>query len=224
MPTRESMNRNFIYLAFLSLIIISVASCTDINQSGTGNSACANNADCGVQPSPNPDSSARDSGDPSGKASGSASAATTFASSAPSPTKVPLAVLCNAQNAEVYVCGTSYGGTQTVGGTLFQYYGEDNPNGGAVPPIWDLVLQFSPTTTCTRLVLNFAPTSSIVDTVAYLQVIQSRFKPVTASARDSIGTLTVKLDGGPFEIQADSTDGSEVVVNGYGICNSSSGE
>ena len=149
--------------------------------------------------------------------------ATTFASPAPSPVRVPLADLCNAPNAEASYCGTSDEQTVQVGSTLFPYYAQDNPNGNAEPPNWDPVLQF-PATTCTRLVLNFAPTSSFPNITAHLEVVQSHSQPKTASAPSSIGTLAVKLDGGPFQIQVNSTDGSPVAVNGYAICNSPSGE
>lgn len=203
------------------LIILSLASCTNYNQTGTGNSICANNATCSGQasaaqssPQPDPDS------DPSAQGSGSAPSPT-FKSAAPTPVKVTLATLCNAPNTEVWVCGPSYGATENIGSTLFTYYGATNPNGNASPPYWDLVLQF-PATTCTRLVMNFATASP--NETAYLQLIQSHSQPKTASAYNSIGTLKANLDGGPFELQGDSSDGSQVVVNGYAICKSPSGE
>lgn len=152
-----------------------------------------------------------------------ASSAPSFASSSPSPVKVSLAQLCDSPgDVNAYICGQSYGGTVQVGSRLFTYYGENNGFASAQPPNWDLVLQFS-ANTCTYMNMQFATEGS--SSTAYLQVVQTNLQPVTATApKGTIGTLTAKLDGGPFKLQADSSDGSQVFVNGYAICTSSSGQ
>lgn len=138
---------------------------------------------------------------------------------APSPTKVQLAVLCNASNAHPAICGESAGDPVQVGGVLFSYQGENNAFGEFAPPKWGPILQFSPTT-CTSLTIRFASTKA----TANLQVVQSHSASVTASATGKVGTLTAKLDGGPFTLQANNSNGYQVFVDGYATCNTPSGE
>lgn len=109
-----------------------------------------------------------------------------------------------------------------MGNRLFAYYGENNGFADAQSPNWNLVLQFS-ANTCTYMKMQLATNDS--SSTAYLQVVQSTLQPVTASAPGGeIGTLTAKLDSGPFELQADSSDGSQVFVNGYAICKTPSAQ
>jgi hypothetical protein len=152
-----------------------------------------------------------------------ASSSPSFTGPSPSPVKISLAQLCDSPGAvNVYICGQSYGGTVQVGSRLFTYYGENNGFASAQPPNWDLVLQFS-ANTCTYMKMQFATEDS--SSTAYLQVVQTTLRPVTSTAqKGTIGTLTAKLDGGPFELQADSSDGSQVFVNGYAICTSPSAQ
>jgi hypothetical protein len=156
----------------------------------------------------------------------SAASSPSFASAAPSPVRVSLGELCDSPGMEnAYICGDSDGGTVQAGSRLFTYYGQSNGNAFAEPPNWSLVLQFG-SNTCTDIKLQFSTDSSTdPGTTAYLQIVQVNLPPTTVSAAPgTVGTLTTKLDGGAFELQADSSDGSSVYVNGYAICSSPSGQ
>ncbi|MGH3631672.1 MAG: hypothetical protein ACRDRL_30075 [Sciscionella sp.] len=140
--------------------------------------------------------------------------------------QVPLAALCNAPGANVYICGTSYGGTAQTGDRLFAYTGENNSNADTKPPNYDLVLHF-PNNTCTKLVVQFSldDRTAQAGSAANIRLLQQKNGAVTATAvRGTIGTLTANLDGGPFDLDANATDGSQVFVNGYALCGTSSGE
>lgn len=141
----------------------------------------------------------------------------------PLPTNVPVAELCNAPGASAYFCDSS-GPTAQVGGRLFVYTVWMR-NAATVPPRYDQILAF-PANTCTKIVIEFAQDERISRsaTKANVRVVQSTRTPVVASVvRGSIGKLTSDLDGGPFEIQGNATDGLQVYINGYAICDSPSG-
>ena len=131
--------------------------------------------------------------------------------------KVPIADLCGVSDAVSAVCGEGYGGTIQVGSRLFSYRAK---NRGFRSPEWGLVLHF-PDNTCTKLVMNFAMDNreSKVASKANLRITQSREPVRTAStSHGTMGTLSTKLDGGPFDLEANSTEFAAVYVNGYAVC------
>jgi hypothetical protein len=161
------------------------------------------------------------SGSPS-PSPGAGSSPTTLS---PTTSSVALRALCNARGAQVYICGLRSDQTIQVGGKLFTYVGETNGYANAKPPNWALVLHF-PANTCQRLVIQFArdDRNAAPGSTSNVQLLQSKNPAVTASAsRGSVGTLDVELDGGPFDLSANATDGESVKVNGYALCASSSG-
>ena len=138
------------------------------------------------------------------------------------PVKVPIAELCN--NADsVYICEDE---EIEVGDRIFSYEAENNGFASTRPPNWGRILYF-PGNTCVRLVVRFAVSdhSSEPGNKANLRVIQSRSSTATASTpRGSIGTLSASLDRGPFRLEGNSTDGAQVFVSGYAVCNTPSGQ
>ncbi|MBL7487287.1 protein kinase [Frankia sp. AgB1.9] len=156
--------------------------------------------------------------DGAGKNSGpSVSPSATFINTLGSPTQVGVQLLCRTQNAE---CDNDDAGTIPAGGKLFQYY----DYGSTQSPNWVDLLKF-PANTCTSLVVQFATKSSANSNsvTANLQLLQTSVGPVAATSTGDVGTLTATLDGGPFELEANSSTGDYVYLNGYAVCNTYSG-
>jgi hypothetical protein len=134
---------------------------------------------------------------------------------------VALAALCNAPGASVYSCGSDHKGTVEVGDQVFTYVGRGNPFAYPKPPRWGKLLDF-PSTTCSKLVVNFAARDT--SGVANIRVIQTDAQPQTASRPSGkLGTLTATLNGNPFRLQYNSETGGPVYVDGYAICTTDSG-
>jgi len=145
-------------------------------------------------------------------------------SPSPASVKVPLAELCGVTGASGY-CGSSFVGTIQVGGHLFAYVGATFDADYPRPPDWSRILHF-PANTCSELDVTFASDDSNGGTTdsSNLQVLQTVASAATANAaHGSVGHLKVMLDGGPFDLEANSTTGDQIFVNGYALCASSSG-
>lgn len=150
----------------------------------------------------------------------------TYATAPATPARISIGTLCNAPGADSYICGTQFGATAQIGNQLFEYHGQSNGFATPHPPYWDSVLSF-PATTCTKLTLQFGmdDRTSRIGEVANLRVIQSGAAPVVASAtHGTLKTFTVSLNGGPFSVDAQSTNDSQIFFDGYGICTSETGE
>lgn len=140
---------------------------------------------------------------------------TSFESARPTPQKISLAQLCDS-GGDAYICGASFGGSIQTGDRMFTYHGQNNGFAGTRPPNWGLVLSF-PANSCTQMVMNFAIDGS--NDTSHLEVVQTSMPPTTATAAaGKVGTLSTKLDGGPFRLQANADKGSQVFVDGYAIC------
>lgn len=130
------------------------------------------------------------------------------------PTQIALTQLCNTPHAH---CLATYSGTIPVGNQTFSYsvHTECCPE----PPEWDQAVNF-PENTCTSIYIQFAVKGS---GTAYLQLMQGSNPKVSKSTTGAVGILTAALDGSPFILEADSSDGSWVFLNGYAICITDSG-
>jgi hypothetical protein len=137
--------------------------------------------------------------------------------------RVSLGELCNASDAEIYICGTEYEDTIQVGDQVFTHVGSGNVFATVKPPSWGLILKF-PANTCTKLVIQFAVNSRGSGT-ARTRIIQTGSQPQVASTSYSaVGTLRADLNGTPFILQYNSTTGRAVFANGYAMCRTSSGQ
>lgn len=140
--------------------------------------------------------------------------------------EVPLSSICNIEN-EKYETGdcASSSATVQIGGNLFEYTVEQNWGMEAQAPSWSSPFSF-PKNTCRQLVITFGVSNSDNSTdTANLEVIQTTLDPEYSSTPyGQLGTFTAGLDGGPWNLQANTTDGSTVYENGYAMCYSPTGE
>jgi hypothetical protein len=121
------------------------------------------------------------------------------------------------------ICAAIYGfcGAQTVqiGTTVFTYI----LNGSAIYPNYSTVLKATPTS-CAHAWIQFGTNDSGSGALAYAEIVQSSTDPQTRSvAAGTIGTLSAKLDGGPFYVDLSETNDDSVYVNGYASCYTPSG-
>jgi hypothetical protein len=142
---------------------------------------------------------------------------------------VSLAQLCGAPGASSQFdsCGPSDGITQ-IGSQVFPYM--------AISPVYNdtpEVMTF-PKTTCRSLTLKFAFSASEDNTVRALtntvSVAQTAVGPKQATvSSNQVGTLTVKLDGGPWAIDAAANAPAPggnwaIFLSGSAMCLTSNGE
>jgi hypothetical protein len=139
---------------------------------------------------------------------------------------VPLGVLCNA-NGAVQNLNALYGcqvdnGTTPIGSRLFSWAAR--PWAGTSEGTF-----FSfPKTTCRRLNLRFGINRGQYVPAGLritVSVIQHSGQQQASVVFDHLESLTVKLDGGPWDIDAIANiSGSwDIVINGYASCSTSSG-
>lgn len=136
----------------------------------------------------------------------------------PTPVEVPYSRLCKS-GTEYYGC-ISAEKTVSIGTTLFSYAGYSS--GYPYAPKWRRVLQFG-ATSCTELVLNFAvPSTKAGD--ASIHVVQTNTpEAVAVTPLNTVGSLTVALDGGPFYVEATATVDISVYLNGHATCTTFNG-
>ena len=145
---------------------------------------------------------------------------------------VPFGVLCNADGADTSGFNGLYGcqvdnGTAAIGSQVFSWAALSLATSDPTPA-------FSfPKTTCRRITLNFGfshdknsgagPGLEIT-----VSVLQNGTGPhQTRVAYDQLGSLTVKLNGGPWDIEttANIPGGPwDLYVNGFASCSTSTGE
>jgi hypothetical protein len=221
--------RNFVFLVAVGIVAAVVSTLTVKAWTGSDRSSRP-----GTDPSPGVTTSAPAATTPAPAATTPAPAATTPAPAATTPApaattpapaattparesadmKVPLANLCKAPGAVgAYFCTP---GTAEVGGQVFQYAVD---NAGTSTPYWNPEIKF-PANQCSQIVLQFAAEAPHPESdSARLQVVQSSKPLAIATANPGVvGTLSTPLDGGPFEIDGDSSNASRVGVNGYALC------
>ncbi len=154
------------------------------------------------------------------------SAASNAVTPLPPPTyKVPLSTLCRLPGSNDYICGTDYSGTIQVGGELFQYVDQTNGFSGAEPPYWDLLVS-DPANTCFSLTIQYASPDQVsnVGQNSSVQLLQVGVPAVqSTTARGTVGTLTADLNGSPFTLEGNSSDGEQVFADGYALCHTVSG-
>ena len=223
------MRRKYIYFLAIFAVIFSLASCTDINQSGTGNNACANNADCGgssaaqVSSEPAQGPSVQDSESSSTTSSQDSTPPTVSAEPQYSP--VSLAALCSNTDNHFEYC--SDGDTLKIGQdeytftTVAQVFTEmDGP-----------LLSFS-STTCRGLSLRLAIGGSELPSELGITVsVTSQGTQSVTVNPGQLATLTADLTAGPFEIDASASlppngansTGWELLLDGSASCSTSSG-
>lgn len=172
-----------------------------------------------ASPSPSSESTTSSSSDPTATGTpGSIMPSTSMTSSPapppPTPTKVSLGELCNTPGAYAVFCGPGYGGTADIGDHVFTYHGSLNP---ATPPQWSDLLRF-PASKCSKLVISFGADYGGPLTIN-ARVIQAGSPPVSAKAGyGQVGTLTASLNGGPFSLQFNDSNGTAVFLDGYAVC------
>lgn len=142
----------------------------------------------------------------------------------PSPQRVPLFLLCEAQGAQApQGC---HQGTEAVGDQVFSYdmVVDVDVNPGTLG-VWEWSLKL-PSNTCSQLVLRFTPSQGLTGGATLSgRVVQEGPASATVSAvQGQIATLTADLNGSPFYLEFKSTAKSTYVwVSGYGICNTDTG-
>jgi len=132
---------------------------------------------------------------------------------------VTYATLC-----QVGMDGSCQNGTVQIGTTVFTY--AELVDGTTTYPTYTEALSFG-NTSCSSITLEWAepePTSRSGNT-SYMEVVQSASPPANGSiGSNTIGALSVALDGGPFIIDVATNDGLGVYMNGSAQCYTPSGE
>jgi len=96
---------------------------------------------------------------------------------------------------------------------------------GTEPPYWGGLIEFDKATSCTSLHLEFAADSDGTDQgESAAHVVQNQTdEQVATEPNGSVGVLDASLDGSPFLIEANSTNGRTVYANGYARCSTQNG-
>ena len=120
---------------------------------------------------------------------------------------VPLANLCNEDTSKVFVDNTDGCQTQTVqvGGTVFTYLIDADP---PAPPQYEQDVTVAARTSCRSISLQWALDNNAQPSdIAQVEVVQASADPQTAKvAQGRIGSKTMKLDGGPWDLNLSSTN------------------
>ena len=120
---------------------------------------------------------------------------------------VPLANLCNEDTSKVFVDNTDGCQTQTVqvGGTVFTYLIDADP---PAPPQYEQDVTVAARTSCRSISLQWALDNNAQPSdTAQVEVVQASADPQTAKvAQGRIGSKTMKLDGGPWDLNLASTN------------------
>lgn len=147
--------------------------------------------------------------------------------SPPQSYELSLGEVCYMQGASAYICGTDEGHSAEVGDSLFEYYGQSNGFSNTTPPNFDLIVSV-PHNTCSHIKIDFAVRnrpSSGPHVIADARIVQANADPVEATTpMGTIGVLEADLNGGPFKLEANSTDASQVLANGTATCSTRSGQ
>ena len=120
---------------------------------------------------------------------------------------VPLTNLCNEDSSKVFVDNTDGCQTQTVqvGGTVFTYLIQADP---PAPPDYEQDVTVAARTSCRSISLQWALDNNAQPSdIAQVEVVQASADPQTATvAQGRIGSKTMKLDGGPWDLNLSSTN------------------
>ena len=126
---------------------------------------------------------------------------------------VPLANLCNEDTSKVFVDNTDSCQTQTVqvGGTVFTYLINADP---PAPPQYEQDVTVAARTSCRSISLQWALDNNAQPSdTAQVEVVQASADPQTAKvAQGRIGSKTMKLDGGPWDLNLSSTNSDNEYV------------
>jgi hypothetical protein len=138
--------------------------------------------------------------------------------------RVSLALICAEENRLDDTGDCLSPGTIQIASNLFTYVTQQNWGVGASPPYWSDPFSL-PANTCRQLIVNFGlPNTDATDDTSNIEVIQTTLSPEESSTPyGQLGTIIAKLDGGPWNLQANTSDGSTVFENGYAMCFTASG-
>jgi hypothetical protein len=132
---------------------------------------------------------------------------------------IPLTNLCNEDTSTVYVNDTDGCQTATVqvGGTVFTYLIQDDP---PAPPQYDQDVTVAARTSCRSISLQWALDNNAQPSdTAQVEVVQASADPQTAKvAQGRIGSKTMSLDGGPWDLNLSSTNSDAEYVNASLSC------
>jgi hypothetical protein len=135
---------------------------------------------------------------------------------------LPLSTICNLPTVEQSFCSD---GTVRISGGVFSYAIGD-VNIGIQPPRWTTVLEVK-SSSCSSITLKFVEDidSGAPGASAYIHVLQDSGPAQTSPGAlvGHVGALTATLNGGPFFVETNSTDGADVWVNGNATCATESG-
>jgi hypothetical protein len=136
---------------------------------------------------------------------------------------VPLTNLCNEDSSKVFVDNTDGCQTSTVqvGGTVFTYLIDADP---PAPPQYEQDVTVAARTSCRSISLQWALDNNAQPSdTAQVEVVQASADPQTASvAQGRIGSKTMKLDGGPWDLNLSSTNSDNEYANASLSCWSAS--
>ena len=136
---------------------------------------------------------------------------------------VPLTNLCNEDSSKVFVDNTDGCQTQTVqvGGTVFTYLIQADP---PAPPDYEQDVTVAARTSCRSISLQWALDNNAQPSdIAQVEVVQASADPQTATvAQGRIGSKTMKLDGGPWDLNLSSTNSDNEYANASLSCWSAS--
>jgi hypothetical protein len=136
---------------------------------------------------------------------------------------VPLTNLCNEDSSKVFVNATDGCQTSTVqvGGTVFTYLIDADP---PAPPQYEQDVTVAARTSCRSISLQWALDNNAQPSdIAQVEVVQASADPQTAQvAQGRIGSKTMKLDGGPWDLNLSSTNSDNEYANASLSCWSAS--
>jgi hypothetical protein len=123
----------------------------------------------------------------------------------------------------VFVDNTDGCQTQTVqvGGTVFTYLIQADP---PAPPDYEQDVTVAARTSCRSISLQWALDNNAQPSdIAQVEVVQASADPQTATvAQGRIGSKTMKLDGGPWDLNLSSTNSDNEYANASLSCWSAS--
>ena len=136
---------------------------------------------------------------------------------------VPLTNLCNEDTSKVFVNATNGCQTSTVqvGGTVFTYLIDADP---PAPPQYEQDVTVAARTSCRSISLQWALDNNAQPSdIAQVEVVQASADPQTARvAQGRIGSKTMKLDGGAWDLNLSSTNSDNEYANASLSCWSAS--
>lgn len=226
-------------IALISSVFIigsTLSSCTttSINQNGSGDNACANEASCTQRQRPSRPSGhhhsrrPKDSSPVASSSTGGESPATPAPQDSPQYRPVSFAVLCSYRDGtqgDFQECSDDH--TANIGANIYDFSSWGSvydPASDEDPPLLSL-----PSTSCRSISLRFAIQQEY-GTPPELRMtvsVVSRGSQSVTIAPNQLGRLHASLNGGPFEIDASANrplgGGWTILMDGSASCSTNSG-